>query len=131
MTDVSANEVAANPDKGEIDSNPYAVLTEPNGGYVVADAGGNSLLRVDAKGRISTLAVFPARMVTGPDGKKMPMQSVPTSITRGPDGAYYVGELTGFPFPKGAAQVYRVVPGPGADNLRQGLDQCDRPGLWP
>lgn len=111
MTDVSSHEVAANPDSGEIDSNPYAVLAEPNGGYVIAEAGGNALLRVDAKGHISTLATFPDRMVTGPDGKKMPMQAVPTSITRGSDGAYYVGELTGFPFPKGAAQIYRVVPG--------------------
>lgn len=111
MTDVSSHEVAANPDKGEIDSNPYAVLAEPNGGYIIADAGGNDLLRVDAKGRISTLAVFPDRMVKGPNGKMMPMQSVPTAITRGSDGAYYVAEFTGFPFPKGAAQIYRVVPG--------------------
>jgi len=29
----------------------------------------------------------------------------------GPDGALYVGELTGFPFPVGEARVYRVVPG--------------------
>jgi sugar lactone lactonase YvrE len=29
----------------------------------------------------------------------------------GPDGAYYVSELTGFPFPVGGANVYRVVPG--------------------
>jgi hypothetical protein len=36
---------------------------------------------------------------------------VPTSVTRGHDGAYYVGELTGFPFPRGAARVWRVVPG--------------------
>jgi len=26
----------------------------------------------------------------------------------GPDGAYYVGELTGFPFQPGSANVYRV-----------------------
>ena len=122
MTDVSAHEVAANPDGGEIDSNPYAVLADPNGGYVVADAGGNDLLRVDAKGRISMLAVFPDRMVKGPDGKQTPMQSVPTSIARGPDGAYYVGELTGFPFPKGAARIYRVVPGQAPTVYAKGLN---------
>jgi sugar lactone lactonase YvrE len=38
------------------------------------------------------------------------MQSVPTSIVRGPDGALYVGELTGFPFPVGGASVYRIDP---------------------
>jgi hypothetical protein len=36
---------------------------------------------------------------------------VPTSVVRGPDGAFYVGELTGFPFPVGHARVWRVVPG--------------------
>ena len=39
------------------------------------------------------------------------MDPVPTSVTVGPDGAYYVGELTGFPFPAGGASVFRVVPG--------------------
>jgi hypothetical protein len=39
------------------------------------------------------------------------MQAVPTSVTVGPDGAYYVGQLTGFPFPVGGARVFRVVPG--------------------
>ena len=29
----------------------------------------------------------------------------------GPDGAYYVGQLTGFPFPVDGANIYRVVPG--------------------
>jgi hypothetical protein len=36
---------------------------------------------------------------------------VPTSVVKGPDGAYYVGQLTGFPFPPGKASVFRVVPG--------------------
>jgi sugar lactone lactonase YvrE len=39
------------------------------------------------------------------------MDAVPTSVVRGRDGAYYVGQLTGFPFPVGGANVYRVVPG--------------------
>ena len=43
-----------------------------------------------------------------PPGAQMPMQSVPTSIVKGPDGAYYVGELTGFPFQVGAARVWRL-----------------------
>lgn len=41
----------------------------------------------------------------------IPMQAVPTGIVEGPDGAYYVGELTGFPFEVGGANVWRVVPG--------------------
>lgn len=41
----------------------------------------------------------------------IPVQSVPTSVVVGPDGAYYVGQLTGGPFPIGGASVFRVVPG--------------------
>jgi sugar lactone lactonase YvrE len=33
---------------------------------------------------------------------------VPTSVEVGRDGSYYVSQLTGFPFPVGAANVYRV-----------------------
>ena len=36
------------------------------------------------------------------------MDTVPTSVAIGPDGSYYVGQLTGFPFPVGGANVYRV-----------------------
>jgi sugar lactone lactonase YvrE len=39
------------------------------------------------------------------------MQAVPTTVAQGPDGALYVGQLTGFPFPVGGARVYRVVAG--------------------
>ena len=41
----------------------------------------------------------------------MPVETVPTTVVVGPDGAYYVGQLTGFPFPVGGASVYRVAPG--------------------
>jgi hypothetical protein len=39
------------------------------------------------------------------------MDAVPTTVAVGPDGALYVGELTGFPYPVGGARIYRVVPG--------------------
>lgn len=119
--DVSAFEAASNPDAADpgsaYDSNPYAVAGVGRGGVVVADAGGNDLLRVDRRGRVSLLAVFPARTVDAPPfldlppGTRIPMQAVPNSVVRGPDGAWYVGQLTGFPFPVGAANVYRVRPG--------------------
>jgi hypothetical protein len=110
-----------NPDAADpgsaFDSNPYALTWGPHGSLVVADAGGNDLLSVNRRGGVSLLTVFPARFVTAPPflglppGTQIPMQAVPNSLTRGPDGAYYVGQLTGFPFPVGAAKVYRFVPG--------------------
>lgn len=112
IIDISAHETANNPDEGEIDSNPYAI-ERVDGGYLVADAGANALLHVTDGGTITTVAVFPPRMVEFPPGSgdMMPMQAVPTSVDVGPDGAYYVGQLTGFPFPPGGANVYRVEEG--------------------
>lgn len=118
VADVSEYETQANPDQGQVDTNPYAVYDDGDK-RIVADAGGNDLLQVDASGKITTLAVFPSQIVKTPDFVKaqnpnmpdmMPMESVPTSVVKGPDGAYYVGELTGFPFEIGAARVWRVVP---------------------
>jgi sugar lactone lactonase YvrE len=104
VADVSAYEAAVNPGGGIFDSNPYGLLARKNG-WVVAEAGGNSLLRVARDGSISTLAIFPSRA----QGRST--DSVPTAVALGPDGAYYVGELTGGPFSVGAASIYRVVPG--------------------
>jgi hypothetical protein len=44
-------------------------------------------------------------------GTRVPAEAVPTAVAVGPDGAYYVSELTGFPFSKGAARIWRVAPG--------------------
>jgi hypothetical protein len=114
-TDISAYEAAANPDGGPIDTNPYGILGLHGKRLLVTDAGGNDLLLVRKK-HISTVAVFASRTSTPPHASTCPgfppvTDSVPTSVTVGPDGAYYVGELTGVPFCAGAANVYRVVPG--------------------
>jgi glucose/arabinose dehydrogenase len=118
VADLAGFEARANPDGNVPDSNPNGVLASTEGAAYVADAGGNDLLRVDADGTISVVAVFPNRTVpkppflpTPPFPSQLSMQSVSTNVVRGPDGALYVSELTGFPFPVGAARVYRVVPG--------------------
>ena len=94
-----------NPDGVVPDSNPYGILALP-GKTIVADAGGNDLLQISAKGQVSVLAVFSpiARPTPGPAF----VQAVPTSVALGPDGDYYVGTLTGGPFTVGLANVYRV-----------------------
>jgi hypothetical protein len=113
--DPAAYEALANPDGAHIESNPYALLALPNQ-YIIVDAAGNSLLRMDTDGNVATLAAFRTRSVEAPaslnlpSGTKLPIQSVPTSVTLGPDGAYYVSELTGGPYPPGKARIYRIVP---------------------
>ena len=111
--DLGFYETENNPTGDEVDTNPYGILSLP-GKQVVADAGANALNQISANGIISTLAVFPDRMVDAPPflelppGTQIPMDTVPTSVALGPDGNYYVGQLTGFPFPVDGAYIYRV-----------------------
>lgn len=109
VDDVAAYEFATNPAGGPLDSNPFGLLAQ-GGSRIVADAGANALLEVAANGDISTLAVFVARPNPTPIGPPF-VDSVPTAVAVGPDGAYYVSELTGVPFAAGFANIYRVVPG--------------------
>jgi hypothetical protein len=120
VADFPRFEDANNPDGGDpaeggVDSNPNGLLVR-HGARYVTDAGGNDLLKVDHKGRISVVAVFPPRPVGD-----IPMQAVPTSVVKGPDGAFYVGQLTGFPFPVGGANVWRVVPGHDPEVFKGGF----------
>jgi sugar lactone lactonase YvrE len=110
VADIGDFESSVDPNADGPDSNPAGLLATSSG-QVVVDAGGNSLLAVDRRGRISTIATFPNRDVPGPGGLPFSMDAVPTSVVAGPGGAYYVSQLTGFPFPVGGASVYRVVPG--------------------
>jgi hypothetical protein len=112
IADIGNYEAQQNPGSGPVDTNPYGLLTQ-QGERIIADAGGNSLLRVDGSGAISTLTILPSR-AQGRTFNDVLIDSVPTSVVKGPDGAYYIGELTGSPFFEGAANVYRFDPGAGS-----------------
>jgi hypothetical protein len=124
VADVAAYEAEANPDGDSVASNPYGVLAEP-GSRLVVDASANALFRVAANGEVSTVAAF---LLGTRAGRPPTTESVPTSIAVGPDGAYYVGELTGVPNATWPAGVYRVVPGeapqvpPHLDGFKMILD---------
>jgi hypothetical protein len=114
MADVAGYEGTANPDGSEApDSNPYGIAMDGDT-LLVADAGGNDLLTVAPDGTIATYAVFEQELVEAPPelglppGEMIPMDAVPTAVAVGPDGAYYVGLLTGFPFPVGGAKIWRL-----------------------
>jgi hypothetical protein len=91
---------------GQKDSHPYAVAGLPGGSWLVADAGGNDLLRVDRHGRVSTVAVFPAQPLTiTPQiaaaeglsdcvGVTYRFESVPTDVEVA-HGRVYVSTLSG------------------------------------
>lgn len=116
--DLAAYEDANDPAGDGSDSNPVGLLALP-GHWLAVDAGANALFHIGSGRQISAHATFGPRDVPAPPflglppGATIPMQAVPTSIAQGPDGALYVGQLTGFPFPAGAANVYRVPAGGG------------------
>jgi hypothetical protein len=122
IADLADWEAKNNPDDGqptaEVDSNPYSVDASVGGRILVTDAGGNSLVRVSRGGAVTRLAIFPfgttlaPPFLMQPPGTQIPYQPVPTGVVRGDGGRIFVGTLTGFPFPVGAAALFRYKGGP-------------------
>lgn len=102
-----------NPYNNGIDSNPYAFIIQDDTAYII-DAAGNDFFAAKLDGsELNLLSVLPERTVTDPlTGDTIALQSVPTSVTIGPDGAFYIGEFTGFPYPENDARIFRI----GSDN---------------
>jgi len=92
------------------DCNPYGILAGEHGHWVV-DAASNTLDRVGRDGTIEIVAFFPNPPVS---------DAVPTCLARGPDGALYVGELTGNGNTPGSSVVWRVDTG----------DEHPTPTMW-
>ncbi len=86
-------------------TNPYDLAVEPDGSLLVSDAGINAVLRVDPSGTLTRYA----DIVSESDRRESATgDAVPTGSTRGPDGALYVGSLSGYPHTAGTASVYRL-----------------------
>lgn len=133
IADLGAFEASVNPDGAQIDSNPFDVAALPGGSALVADAAANALLIVNRRGHVDWVATLPSEMVSTANAQAligcpdvpdefaelaflcevpmMPAEAVATSVAVGPDGAYYVGELKGFPAPTGESRVWRIEPG--------------------
>jgi hypothetical protein len=121
LGDISLHEARTNPIDNP-DSDPTGIVQVNKNTWLVTDSGGNTLVRAH-NGHVKTLAAFKDRMVTSPltGPNPVPTQSVPTDVVRGADGAYYVSELTGFPFIQGSARIWRIVPGHKAHVWATGL----------
>jgi hypothetical protein len=138
VADLGAFEAANDPDKsqprsdpaaGTVASNPSQLATDHYGNAVVADSAGNDVLTIK-DGKVSLLAVIPFLTIPADPVAAMAahhpaqiVESVPTSVVRGPDGAFYVGQLTGEPFPEGAASVWRIKPGRPPQQYATGFTQ--------
>ncbi len=116
----------------EVASNPLSLYVDSNK-LVIVDAGANSIFSVNTDGSdLELIAAIPERILTNPifpgaksqnfDRGHVPapgayrqappsqisIQSVPTDVVKGADGAYYVCEFSGFPFPEGGANIYKI-----------------------
>lgn len=132
-------------------TNPYHLAALSGSEVLVADAAGNSLLWAKKNRQLELAAVFtpPTEDGTGstnpddwlvrwvhPDGIDCYVQPVPTSVAIAPDGAYYVGELTGnlteadflldpetlADMVRGLSRVWRIEP--GARDVTCPSDEC-------
>jgi hypothetical protein len=87
------------------DANPYSVITRGGEQWLV-DAAANTLDEVE-HGVVKELAFIP-----NPEKNGKPISdAVPTCLSRGPDGAIYIGQLTGAGNGPGAAKIWRVPTG--------------------
>ena len=127
VADFSNYELANNPDGADIGSNPTAFILDGNRAIAI-DAGANALLSVGIDGsNLQAIASFPQEVLTNPifpptdsvpfDPTQVPsgeippgfaINATPTGVAVGADGAYYVSQFTGFPFPEGGAKIYRI-----------------------
>lgn len=114
IADLAAHEAATNP-IDDPDSDPTGLIWLQHR-FVATDSGGNTLVSARRNGTVDTIAAFPDTPITGGS-----YQAVPTDVAKGPDGALYVTELTGFPFIPGVANIYRVVPGHAPTVYASGL----------
>jgi hypothetical protein len=120
-----------NPDGGEVDSNPFDVTALGTKRALIADAGANAVVIANRRGGLDWVVTLPDQVVPTDNVKtlvgcpdappdfaeicdlpdEIPAQGVATSVAIGPDGAYYVTELKGFPAPRGESRIWRVEPG--------------------
>ncbi|MFK8905523.1 ScyD/ScyE family protein [Streptomyces sp. YS-3] len=114
-------------------------------GFLVTDAGANDLVGVGFGGRTTTEAIFPDNELPAPGGagaapsakeKKVleslapqtktvaadgtvKVQSVPSGIVKGADGAFYIADMGGLR--PGGSRIWRLVPGHRAEVFASGL----------
>ncbi|BAY77998.1 hypothetical protein NIES25_44680 [Nostoc linckia NIES-25] len=121
--DFAKYEITKNPDGGDVVTNPYDLTISGDSAYVV-DGGGNTAYKIKLDGSESQAIAIPKNIISKSDlppglevppglldelpGGKIAIQSVPTGGVIGPDGALYVGEYTGFPYPEDKSRIFRI-----------------------
>ncbi|MDX1931549.1 MAG: ScyD/ScyE family protein [Capsulimonadales bacterium] len=121
VADISQVESDLNPNGADpvddINSNPYGLLATSDG-FLIADAGGNSLIRATetAPGtdtfNLAVQGIFGSKPNPTPVGPPF-AQAVPTAVAADGSGNLFVSQLTGFPFNPGTADIFTLAAGGG------------------
>ncbi|WP_392478742.1 ScyD/ScyE family protein [Nostoc sp. C110] len=124
--DFGKYEITNNPDGGDVVTNPFDLTVSGDTAYVI-DGGGNTAYKIKLDGSESEAIAIPKKVLSAstlpplPPGQELPpglveilpggniaIQSVPTGGTIGPDGALYVAEYSGFPYPENESRIFRI-----------------------
>ena len=125
LTYLGGYEFAQNPDGFGLESNPYGIAYS-GGSLYVADAGGNSLYRIDPRtGQFTLVTVFeglplPFPFENGGRGGANEEDPVPTGLAGARDGVY-VTLLGGFPFAPGLSKAVHVAADGAVTDVALGL----------
>jgi sugar lactone lactonase YvrE len=125
VADTWAFENSNNPDGFIKESHPYGLAAGPDGNLWVADAGANTVYKVNpSSGDITLVATLAG--ITGPlpnpaRGNAQESDPVPTGIVVNEDGSAYVSLLPGFPFLPGSAKVVTIAPDGTVSDYASGL----------
>lgn len=105
-------ELESNPDGFVVDSHPYGLAASPDGWLWVADAGANTVIRINPEtGDTELVAAIEGMAGPFPNparGDAMEVDPVPTGIVFDADGNAYISLLSGFPFLTGSTKVIRI-----------------------
>jgi sugar lactone lactonase YvrE len=115
----------SNPAGALVETHPYGLAEGPDGMLWLADAAGNTLLRIDPEsGETELVAVFDALPGPIPNparGNALEIEPVPTGVAFDASGNIYVSFLPGVPFLPGSAKVVRVTEDGGVSDYATDL----------
>ncbi len=125
VADMWAYERDNNPDGLVLEAHPYGITVGPDGWLWIANAGANTLMRVNPEsGEIENVATFdglPGPMPNPARNDAMEVDPVPTAVVFDEAGNAYVSLLSGFPFIPGSAKVLLVTPDGEISDYATGL----------
>ena len=125
VADLWAYEETNNPDGHILESHPYGITAGPDGWLWIANAGANTLMRVNPRsGEIQNVVTFdglPGPVANPARNNAMEVDPVPTAVAFDDAGNAYVSLLSGFPFVPGSAKVLLVAPDGTISDYATGL----------